>query len=84
MTQHEHAISITDQRQREQILKILTARRGWCVPCDHLMDPAKWDILDLQIAELRKRGHRINFVEVKRKMWGQWLFETYYALEAKP
>ena len=80
MTQHEHAATGSGQSQCMAILGELVVQRGQWVPMPDLARIAGGYAVHSRIADLRKRGHRIESKQERRpgsrKVW------SYYRMEA--
>ena len=78
MTQPEHAAAGAGQSQCGRILGMLMSRRGQWVAMPDLARIAEGYAVHSRIAELRKRGHRIEAMQERcgRKVW------SYYRLES--
>ena len=80
MTQHEHAATGLGITQCDRIILELTVRKNQWVAMPDLARISGGYAVHSRIAELRKRGHRIDWMQERkpgtRKVW------SYYRLEA--
>ena len=79
MNQTEHAATGAGLSQCARILAELESKRGQWVPMPDLARIAGGYAVHSRIAELRKRGHRIEAMQERRggKVW------SYYRLKAE-
>jgi len=75
MTQPEHAATGAGQSQCDRILAALESKLGQWVPMPYLARIAEGYAVHSRIAELRKRGHRIEAMQERcgRKVWSYYM-----------
>lgn len=75
MNQTEHAATGAGQSQCDRILAELESKRGQWVPMPDLARIAGGYAVHSRIAELRKRGHRIEAMRERcgRKVWSYYM-----------
>ena len=75
MTQPEHAATGAGQSQCDRILAELESKRGQWVPMPDLARIAGGYAVHSRIADLRKRGHRIEAMQERRgrKVWSYYM-----------
>lgn len=78
MTQTEHAAAGAGQSQCDRILAELKSKQGHWVAMPNLARIAEGYAVHSRIAELRKRGHRIESMQDRRgrKVWSFYKLKT--------
>lgn len=78
MNQTEHAATGAGQSQCDRILDALQYERGHWVPMPDLARIAGAFAVHSRIADLRKRGHRIEAMQQRhgRKVWSFYRLES--------
>jgi hypothetical protein len=78
MNQTEHAATGAGLSQCDRILAELESKRGHWVPMPDLARIAGCFAVHSRIADLRKRGHRIESMQDRhgRKVWSFYRLET--------
>jgi hypothetical protein len=85
MTQPEHALTGSGLSQCDRILAELESKRGQWVPMPDPDSIAGAYTVHSCIADLRKRGHRIEAMQERRgrKVWSYYRLEAIETLKAQ-